>query len=73
MNAVSDGFKVRLEMVLDQVFGSREHGGDHDARAYVAARLLDAAATGTTDLADLIALATSALDELGERPRKQGE
>jgi hypothetical protein len=42
-----------------------------DPGAQVAARLLDAAATGTTDLADLTTVATSALSELGEQQLKQ--
>jgi hypothetical protein len=57
---VSDGFKVRLEMILDQVFRRRCTGP-------VAARLLGAATSGTTDLADLTGLATSALHELADR------
>lgn len=57
---ISDGFKVRLEFVLQQVFECDKNGGDHQKRAFVAARLLIAAQRGVVDLTDLKTLAEEA-------------
>lgn len=44
--AIGDGFKTRLEFILDQAFENQSGGGDHESRAFVGRRLLDAAQSG---------------------------
>lgn len=68
---IGNGFKTRLEFVLEQVFGGLSDGGDHETRAYVAARLLEAAQSGILKLEDLRRVAHDALVEL-LRPSKRG-
>jgi hypothetical protein len=61
---IGDGFKTRLEFVLEQVFESHLCGGDHEERAFVATRLLKAAQSGILKLEDLMRIAQDALVEL---------
>ena len=61
---IGDGFKTRLEFVLEQIFESCSCGGDHEARAFVATRLLKAAQSGILKLDDLKGVAQDALVEL---------
>ena len=65
---IGDGFKTRLEFVLEQVFESLECGGDHETRAFVANRLLEAAQSGILKLEDLRRVAEDALVELLQLP-----
>jgi hypothetical protein len=65
---IGDGFKTRLEYVLEQVFESGSCGGDHQTRAFVAARLLAAAQSGILKLEDLRRVAQDALLELLRLP-----
>jgi len=58
---IGDGFKARLEFVLEQVFNGLSSGGDHETRAYVAQRLLRAAQSGIVKLDDLKQVAQNAL------------
>jgi hypothetical protein len=58
---IGDGFKARLEFVLEQVFDSLSSGGDHATRAFVAQRLLRAAQSGIVKLDDLNRVAQNAL------------
>jgi hypothetical protein len=60
---IGDGFKVRLEFVLEQVFKNHSDGGDHDSRAFVARRLLQAAQRGVLSLEKLKGVAQEALHE----------
>ena len=68
---IGSGFKTRLEFVLEQVFESRSSGGDHEARAFVATRLLKAAQSGILKLEDLKRVAQDALVELLQPPAMQ--
>lgn len=58
---IGDGFKARLEFVLEQVFQDHSDGGDHERRAFVAIRLLQAAQRGVLSLEKLKAVAQEAL------------
>jgi hypothetical protein len=66
---IGDGFKTRLEFVLEQVFESFSYGGDHEQRAYVAARLLNAVQSGIVKFDDLKRVAGEALLERIQTPR----
>jgi hypothetical protein len=66
---IGNGFKTRLEFVLEQVFEGLSGGGDHDMRAFVAARLLAAAQSGILKLEDLKRVAQEALFELLQPPK----
>lgn len=66
---IGDGFKARLEFVLEQVFENLSHGGDHEARAFVAQRLLGAAQAGIVKLDDLQRVARNALLDVLQAPR----
>ena len=60
---IGDGFKARLEFVLEQVFENYPCGGDHESRAFVARRLLNAAQRGVLSLEQLKSVAQDALRE----------
>ena len=60
---IGDGFKVRLEFVLEQIFKDYSDGGDHERRAFVAKRLLQAAQRGVLSLEKLKSVARDALLE----------
>lgn len=60
---IGDGFKVRLEFVLEQIFKDYSDGGDHERRAFVAKRLLQAAQHGVLSLEKLKSVARDALLE----------
>ena len=66
---IGEGFKARLEFVLEQVFESLSHGGDHETRAFVAARLLKAAQAGIVRLDDLKRVAGDALRDALQTPK----
>lgn len=66
---IGDGFKVRLEFVLEQVFDNHSDGGDHESRAFVASRLLQAAQRGVLSLEKLKSVAQDALLEALRSPR----
>lgn len=58
---IGDGFKARLEFVLEQVSENLSCGGDHATRAFVAKRLLKAARAGIVKFEDLKRVAQEAL------------
>lgn len=58
---IGDGFKARLEFVLEQVFENLSSGGDHATRSFVAQQLLKAAQAGIVKLEDLKQVAQDAL------------
>jgi len=66
---IGDGFKARLEFVLEQVVQSLSHGGDHDTRVLVARRLLDAAQAGVVKREDLNRIAQEALSDALKTPK----
>lgn len=65
---IGDGFKARLEFVLEQVFENLSDGGDHQTRAFVAKRLLRAAQSGIVRLDDLQRIARDALLDARHAP-----
>lgn len=69
---IGNGFKARLEYVLEQTFENFSCGGDHESRAFVAERLLAAAESGVVNLEGLKRVADNALVEI-VRPRKSAE
>lgn len=66
---IGDGFKARLEFVLEQVFENQSCGGDHASRAFVAKRLLQAAQRGILSLEKLKTVAQDALLEALQAPK----
>jgi hypothetical protein len=66
---ISDGFKVRLEFVLEKVFENMSCGGDHLTRAFVAKRLLLASQSGVFKYDDLVGVAEDALLEASQAER----
>lgn len=66
---IGDGFKARLEFVLEQVFQNLSYGGDHDSRAFVAKELLKAAQSGVVKLEDLKRVAQDALLQALQVPK----
>lgn len=66
---IGDGFKARLEFVLEQVFQDHSDGGDHVCRAFVAIRLLQAAQRGVLSLEKLKGVAQEALHEALSVPK----
>ena len=66
---IGDGFKARLEFVLEQVFQDQSGGGDHACRAFVASRLLQAAQRGVLSLEKLRVVAQEALLEALPAPK----
>ena len=65
---IGDGFKARLEFVLEQVFENHSCG-DHERRAFVARRLLMAAQRGVLSLEKLKGVARDALFEALQPPK----
>ena len=59
---IGDGFKTRLEFILDQAFENQNCGGDHESRAFVARELLNAAQSGVFKAEDLRRIAQEALE-----------
>jgi hypothetical protein len=66
---IGDGFKARLEYVLELVFESYSGGGDHERRAFVARRLLQAAQRGILSLEKLKDIAQESLREALQRSK----
>lgn len=56
-----------LDAALDAVFSHVRHGGDHESRKLIAARLMQAARSGTTALDELTSVGRRALSDLGNR------
>ena len=70
---IGDGFKARLEFVLEQVFENLSCGGDHEMRAFVARRLLKAAQAGTVKMDDLTRIAQAALHDALDVPKSTSD
>jgi hypothetical protein len=69
VKTIGAGFKARLEFILERVFENVSHGGDHQSRAFVAARLLKAAQSGVVGLDNLTRIARDALVEVVRPPK----
>jgi hypothetical protein len=61
MNAVSAGFKARLDYTLDQICAEMGHGGGHGMRRFVAEHLIAAAQAGEWSAERLSEVARNAL------------
>jgi hypothetical protein len=69
MSEVEGRLRTILDAALEAAFGHVRHGGDHESRKLVAARLLDAARSGITALDELTAVGRRALVDLKTRSR----
>jgi len=58
---------AKMEMVLEEVFGGVLHGGDHESRKHVAARLIESAMEGNVTLDHLRAVGGAAFQQLSAR------
>ncbi|PDT88338.1 hypothetical protein CO669_20120 [Bradyrhizobium sp. Y36] len=54
-----------LDAALDAAFSHVRHGGDHESRKLIAARLMEAARSGITALDELTSVGRRALTDLG--------
>lgn len=61
MHASPDRRKAYMEMVLNEACSRLPHGGDHAARSFVAARMLDAVALDHAMVGQLRIIAGQAL------------
>jgi hypothetical protein len=68
MREIGDGYKSRLEFVLDQACAELPYGGDHKSRQFIAGQLLEAVRAGTANFEDLNRVAQRALAELVSTP-----
>lgn len=73
MNEFEGRMQTILNSALDAAFSHVRHGGDHESRKLIAARLMDAARAGTTAVDELTSIARRALLDLGNRSRTGGE
>ena len=67
MSEVEERMRTVLDAALEAAFGHVRHGGDHESRKLVAARLLDAARAGMTTLDELTSVGRRALMDLENR------
>jgi len=67
MSEVEERMRTVLDAALEATFGHVRHGGDHESRKLVAARLLDAARAGMTTLDELTSVGRRALMDLENR------
>jgi len=67
MSEVEERMRTVLDAALEAAFGHVRHGGDHESRKLVAARLLDAARSGMTTLDELTSVGRRALMDLENR------
>jgi hypothetical protein len=57
---------ANMDVALEKIFQGFPHGGDHEHRKYVAAKLLNAARRGNTSLGGLDVVAKRALADLSK-------
>lgn len=68
MSEAEERMRTVLDAALEAAFGHVRHGGDHESRKLVAARLLDAAHSGVTALDELTSVGRRALIDIENRP-----
>ncbi len=64
--------KVNMEFVLEEVCREFPHGGDHEARKFIAVQLSEAVERGQTTIEKLEAAARQALNDLRRPTLKVG-
>lgn len=69
MSEVEGRMRTVLDAALEAAFSHVRHGGDHENRKLVAARLLDAAQSGMATLDELTSVGRRALVDLKIRSR----
>ena len=67
MSEFEGRMQTMLDAALDAAFSHVRHGGDHESRKLIAARLLEAARSGTTALDELTSVGRRALIDLTNR------
>lgn len=66
MTQLDERTSANMDVALETAFRGFPHGGDHEHRKYVAAKLLNAARRGNTTLGGLQVVAKRALAELSK-------
>ena len=69
MREIGEGYKARLELVLDQTCAGLPYGGDHRSRQYIAEQLIEAVQAGEASFEHLKQVAQRALVELASTPK----
>ena len=64
MSEFDDRTWANMDVVLEEVCRELPHGGDHESRKFVAARLMQAARAGQTTLGSLAVVGKAAVLEL---------
>ncbi|MBJ7407849.1 MAG: hypothetical protein JHD07_33040 [Bradyrhizobium sp.] len=67
MSEFEGRMQTMLDAALDAAFSHVRHGGDHESRKLVAARLMEAARSGMTALEGLTSVGRRALMDLKSR------
>lgn len=66
MNEFEGRLQTILDAALDAAFSHVLHGGDHESRKLIAARLMEAARSGIIALDELTTVGRRALADLGD-------
>jgi hypothetical protein len=66
MKTLSERTLANMETVLEEVCRDFPHGGDHELRRHVAAKLKESAEEGRATLAELRAVAQAAMREVAK-------
>jgi hypothetical protein len=67
MSEIDDRTIMIMDVVLEEVFKSAPHGGDHESRKRVAKKLMQSAKKGNVTLDGLRAVGRDALQQLSAR------
>jgi hypothetical protein len=67
MDEFDDRTRANMDVILEEICREMTHGGDHESRKFIAARLIESARGGRTTFAELNAVARRALLELMNR------
>jgi len=67
MDEFDDRTRANMDVVLEEICREMSHGGDHESRKFIAARLIESAREGRTSLTELNSVARRALLELVNR------
>ena len=67
MDDFDDRTRANMDVVLEEICREMPHGGDHECRKFIAARMIECAREGHTSLVELNSVARRALLELTNR------